>query len=157
MLAQASDAIVVGFHVRPDPAARRAAEGQGVDVRIYQIIYELTDEVRQAMAGLLPPTIEEKVLGRIEVRKTFNVPRLGTIAGCYVTEGMIRRNAKARLLRDGVQVCEGGFASLKRFKDDVREVQTGFECGIGLDGFNDVKVGDVIEAYEIEETRAALT
>jgi translation initiation factor IF-2 len=157
MLAKASDAIVVGFHVRPDTAARRAAEGQGVDVRSYQIIYELTDEVRQAMAGLLPPKIEEKVLGRVEVRKTFNVPRIGTIAGCYVTEGMVRRNAKARLLRDGVQVWEGGFASLKRFKDDVREVQTGFECGIGLDGYNDLKVGDVIEPYEIVETRAALT
>ena len=157
MLAKASDAIVVGFHVRPDTAARRAAEGQGVDVRSYQIIYELTDEVRQAMAGLLPPKIEEKVLGRVEVRKTFNVPRVGTIAGCYVTEGMVRRNAKARLLRDGVQVWEGGFASLKRFKDDVREVQTGFECGIGLDGYNDLKIGDVIEPYEIVETRASLT
>jgi translation initiation factor IF-2 len=156
MLAKASDAIVVGFHVRPDPAARRAAEGQGVDLRSYQIIYELTDEVRQAMAGLLPPKIEEKVLGRIEVRKTFNVPRIGTVAGCYVTEGMVRRNARARLIRDGVQIWEGGFASLKRFKDDVREVQTGFECGLGLDGYNDIKVGDVIEPYEIQETRATL-
>ena len=149
MLAKASDAIVVGFHVRPDPAARRAAEGQGVDLRSYQIIYELTDEVRAAMAGLLPPKIEEKVLGRVEVRKTFNVPRIGTIAGCYVLDGMVRRNAKARLIRDGVQIWEGGFASLKRFKDDVREVQTGFECGIGLDGYNDVKVGDIIEPYEL--------
>jgi translation initiation factor IF-2 len=157
MLAKASDAIVIGFHVRPDSAARRAAEGQGVDLRSYQIIYEVTDEVRKAMAGLLPPKIEEKVLGRIEVRKTFNVPRIGTIAGCYVSEGMVRRNARARLLRDGVQVWEGGFASLKRFKDDVREVQTGFECGIGLDGYNDVKVGDVIEPYEIQETRPALS
>ncbi len=156
MLAKASDAIVVGFHVRPDPAARRAAEGQGVDLRSYQIIYELTDEVRQAMAGLLPPKIEEKMLGRVEVRKTFNVPRIGTIAGCYVLEGMVRRNAQARLIRDGVQIWDGGFASLKRFKDDVREVQTGFECGIGLDGYNDVKVGDVIEPYEIQETRATL-
>jgi len=156
MLAKASDAIVVGFHVRPDPAARRAAEGQGVDLRSYQVIYELTDEVRQAMAGLLPPKIEEKVLGRVEVRKIFNVPRVGTVAGCYVTEGLVRRNAKARLIRDGVQIWEGGFASLKRFKDDVREVQTGFECGLGLDGYNDIKVGDVIEPYEIQETRATL-
>jgi translation initiation factor IF-2 len=157
MLAKASDAIVVGFHVRPDSAARRAAEGQGVDLRSYQIIYELTDEVRKAMAGLLPPKIEEKVLGRVEVRKTFNVPRVGTIAGSYVSEGFVRRNARARLLRDGVQIWEGGFASLKRFKDDVREVQTGFECGVGLDGFNDIKVGDVIEPFEIVETRPALT
>jgi translation initiation factor IF-2 len=156
MLAKASDAIVVGFHVRPDSAARRAAEGHGVDVRAYQIIYELTDEVRRAMAGLLPPKVEEKVLGRVEVRKTFNVPRVGTVAGCYVVEGLVRRNARARLLRDGVQIWEGGLASLKRFKDDVREVQTGFECGIGLEGYNDVKVGDVIEPFEIEETRATL-
>jgi translation initiation factor IF-2 len=156
MLAKASDAIVVGFHVRPDSAARRAAEGQGVDLRAYQIIYELTDEVRRAMAGLLPPKLEEKVLGRVEVRKTFNVPRVGTVAGCYVVEGLVRRNARARLLRDGVQIWEGGLASLKRFKDDVREVQTGFECGIGLEGYNDVKVGDVIEPFEIEETRATL-
>jgi translation initiation factor IF-2 len=146
----------LGFHVRPAPSARRAAEGQGVDLRSYQIIYELTDEVRQAMAGLLPPKIEEKVIGRVEVRKTFNVPRVGTVAGCYVTEGMVRRNARARLIRDGVQIWEGGFASLKRFKDDVREVQTGFECGLGLDGYNDIKVGDVIEPYEILETRATL-
>jgi translation initiation factor IF-2 len=143
--------------VRPDSAARRAAEGQGVDIRSYQIIYEATDEIRRAMAGLLPPKREEKILGRAEVRKTFSVPRIGTVAGCYVTEGLIRRNARARLLRDGVQIWEGGFASLKRFKDDVREVQTGYECGIGLEGYNDVKVGDVIEPYEIEETPATLS
>jgi len=157
MLARASEAIVVGFHVRPDSAARRAAEGQGVDIRTYQIIYELTDEVRRAMAGLLPPKLEERVLGRVEVRKTFSVPRVGTIAGCYVTEGLIRRNARARLIRDGVQVWDGGLGSLKRFKDDTREVQYGFECGVGLEGFNDIKVGDVIEPYEIEETPASLS
>ena len=157
MLAKASDAIVVGFHVRPDSSARRAAEGQGVDIRSYQIIYEATDEVRRAMAGLLPPKREEKVLGRAEVRKTFSVPRIGTVAGCYVTEGLVRRNARGRLLRDGVQIWEGTFASLKRFKDDVREVQTGYECGIGLEGYNDVKIGDVIEPYEIEETPATLS
>ncbi len=157
MLAKASDAIVVGFHVRPDSAARRAAEGQGVDIRSYQIIYEATDEIRRAMAGLLPPKREEKILGRAEVRKTFSVPRIGTVAGSYVTEGLVRRNARARLLRDGVQIWEGTFASLKRFKDDVREVQTGYECGIGLEGYNDVKIGDVIEPYEIEETPATLS
>jgi len=156
MLAKASDAIVVGFHVRPDPAARRAAEGQGIDLRSYQIIYELTDEVRKAMAGLLPPKISERVLGRVEVRRIFTVPRVGTVAGCYVTDGMVRRSARARLIRDGVQIWEGTLASLKRFKDDVREVQTGFECGIGLEGYNDVKVGDVIEPYEVEETPATL-
>src|SRR5690606_27710408 len=140
MLAKASDAIVVGFHVRPDSAARRAAEGQGVDVRTYQIIYELTDEIRKAMAGLLPPKIEERVLGRVEVRKTFTVPRVGTVAGCYVSEGVVRRTARARLLRDGVQIWDGTLASLKRFKDDAREVQAGYECGIGLEGYNDVKI-----------------
>jgi len=156
MLARASGAIVIGFHVRPDPAARRAAEGQGVDVRTYQVIYEATDDVQKAMVGLLPPTISENFLGRAEVRQTFSVPRVGTIAGCYVAEGTMRRNASVRLLRDGVQVYEGRIGSLKRFKDDVREVQTGFECGIGIEGYNDVKVGDVIEAFVVEEKPATL-
>jgi translation initiation factor IF-2 len=155
-LAQASRAVVVGFHVRPDGAARRAAENAGVDLRVYQVIYELLDELRAAMAGLLPPSVKEKLLGRAEVRRTFNVPRVGTVAGCYVLEGLIRRNAGARLVRDGIQVHQGRFASLKRFKDDVREVQTGFECGIGIDGYNDVKIGDVIEAFEHEEIPAEL-
>ena len=157
MLAKASDAIVVGFHVRPDSAARRAAEGQGVEIRTYQIIYEVTDEIRKAMAGLLPPKVEERVLGRVEVRRIFNVPRAGTVAGCYVSEGVVRRTARARLLRDGVQVWDGTLASLKRFKDDVREVQAGYECGIGLEGYNDVKIGDVIEPYEVVETPAELS
>ena len=155
-LAHASGAIVIGFHVRPDAAGRKASEQLGVDVRVYQIIYEVVDEVRAAMAGLLAPTVREVFLGRAEVRKTFNVPRIGTVAGSYVTEGMLRRSATARLLRDGVQVFSGKFASLKRFKDDVREVQQSFECGIGLEGFNDVKVGDVIEAFQLEEKPAEL-
>jgi translation initiation factor IF-2 len=151
MLAKASDAIVVGFHVRPDPAARRAAETQGVDLRLYRVIYEATDEIRKAMAGLLPPTIVEKELGRAEVRKTFQVPRAGLIAGSYVLDGTLRRGAAARLVRDGVLIHSGRIGSLRRFKDDVREVQSGFECGIGLEGYNDFKVGDVIEAFELEE------
>jgi translation initiation factor IF-2 len=155
-LAHASGAIVVGFHVRPDADGRKAAEQLGVDVRVYQVIYEVIDEVRAAMAGLLAPTVKEVFLGRAEVRKTFNVPRIGTIAGSYVTEGTLRRSASARLLRDGVQVFQGRFGSLKRFKDDVREVQQGFECGVGLEGFNDVKVGDVIEAFQTEEKPAEL-
>jgi translation initiation factor IF-2 len=155
-LAHASGAIVIGFHVRPDSAGRKTAEQLGVDVRVYQIIYEVIDEVRAAMAGLLAPTVKEVFLGRAEVRKTFSVPRIGTVAGSYVTEGMLRRGAHLRLLRDAVQVFEGRFASLKRFKDDVREVQQGFECGIGLEGFNDVKVGDVIEAFQLEEKPAEL-
>jgi translation initiation factor IF-2 len=156
MLAEASEAVVVGFHVRPDAAARRAAETAGVDVRAYRIIYELTDEIRKAMAGLLPPKVQENVLGQAEVRRVFNVPRVGTVAGCYVTEGLVRRNARSRLLRDGVQVWEGRIGSLKRFKDDAREVQSGFECGIGLEGYNDIKISDVIEAYEVEEAPASL-
>jgi len=156
MLARASGAIVIGFHVRPEPAARKAAEGQGVDVRTYQVIYEATDDVQKAMVGLLPPTISENFLGRAEVRQTFSVPRIGTIAGCYVAEGQMRRNASVRLLRGGVQITEGRISSLKRFKDDVREVQTGFECGIGIEGYNDVKIGDVIEAFVVEEKPATL-
>ncbi len=156
MLARASEAIVVGFHVRPDPAARRAADGHGVDVRVYQIIYELTDEVRKAMAGLLPPRLTEQFLGRVEVRKTFTVPRIGMIAGSYVSEGLVRRGGQCRLLRDGVQIYEGKVSSLKRFKDDAREVLAGFECGVGIDGYNDLKVGDIIETFAIEEKPATL-
>jgi translation initiation factor IF-2 len=156
MLARASEAIIVGFHVRPDPTARRTAESQGVEMRLYQIIYEVVDEIKKAMAGLLPPTVHEKSLGQAEVRRTFTVPKIGTVAGCYVTDGLIRRNASCRLVRDGVQVYQGRFASLKRFKDDAREVQKDFECGIGIEGFNDIKVGDVIEAFELEEKPAEL-
>jgi translation initiation factor IF-2 len=156
MLAKASGAVVVAFHVRPEPAARRAAEGQGVDVRVYQIIYDVTDDIKKAMEGLLPPTISEAFLGRAEVRQTFSVPRVGTIAGSYVTEGSIRRGSQCRLIRDGVQIYEGRVGSLKRFKDDVREVASGFECGIGVEGYNDVKVGDVVETYALKEERPSL-
>ncbi|MGH0034245.1 MAG: translation initiation factor IF-2 [Myxococcota bacterium] len=156
MLASASEAIVVGFHVRPDPAARRAADSNGVEIRVYQIIMDLLDEVKAAMAGLLPPTIKEVMLGRVEVRETFTIPRVGTICGSYVTEGLVRRNARCRLIRDGVQIYEGRVGSLKRFKDDAREVQTGFECGVGIEGYNDVKVGDAIEIFELEEQPATL-
>jgi translation initiation factor IF-2 len=151
MLAKASGAIIVGFHVRPDPSARREAEGQGVDVRMYKVIYELIDEVRAAMVGLLPPTITEEFQGRAEIRETFTVPKVGTIAGCYVTEGKIARSDLCRLVRDGVQVFEGKLGSLKRFKDDARDVASGFECGIGIDGYNDVKIGDIIETYKLSE------
>jgi translation initiation factor IF-2 len=156
MLAKASGAIIIGFHVRPDPAGRRSAESEGVDVRIYRVIYEATDDVRNAMVGLLPPTVTEAFVGRAEVRQTFAVPRIGTIAGCQVLEGVIRRSGPCRLLRDGVQVYEGKISSLKRFKDDTREVATGFECGIGLESYNDIKIGDVIEAYALEEKAATL-
>jgi translation initiation factor IF-2 len=156
MLAKASGAVIVAFHVRPDPAARREAESQGVDIRVYRVIYEVVDEVKLAMAGLLPPTRTEAFVGRAEVRDTFTVPKIGTIAGCYVTEGHMRRGGACRLLRDGVQIYQGRVGSLKRFKDDVREVASGFECGVGIEGYNDIKVGDVIESYAIEERPATL-
>jgi translation initiation factor IF-2 len=156
MLAKASGAIIIGFQVRPDPAARQAAEGQGVDVRVYKVIYEVVDEVKSAMVGLLPPTVTEEFQGRAEVRETFSVPRVGTIAGCYVSEGKVNRGDLCRLVRDGVQVYEGKIGSLKRFKDDAREVASGFECGIGIDGYNDVKISDVIETYQLAEKPATL-
>ncbi|MBW2493701.1 MAG: translation initiation factor IF-2 [Deltaproteobacteria bacterium] len=156
MLSKASSAIILGFHVRPDPLGRKAAEEHGVDIRVYKVIYEIIDEVKQAMAGLLPPTIEEKAGGRAEVRELFTVPKVGRIAGSMVAEGTIRRGATCRLIRDGVQIYEGKVGSLKRFKDDAREVNSGFECGIGIEGYNDIKVGDVIETFSIEEKPATL-
>jgi translation initiation factor IF-2 len=154
--AKASNAIVVGFHSRPDPAARKAAEEHGIEIRTYTIIYELLDDVRAAMAGLLPPTVTEVLLGRAEVRQPFSIPKVGTIAGSKVTEGSIKRNASCRLIRDGIQVYEGRIGSLRRFKDDVGEVKTGFECGIGIEGYNDLKEGDVIEVFEFKEEAATL-
>ena len=127
-----------------------------MEIRTYQVIYEVVDDIRKAMAGLLPPTVSESFEGRAEVRDTFNVPRMGTVAGCYVSEGHVRRNSLCRLLRDGVQIYQGKVGSLRRFKDDVREVATGFECGIGIEGYNAIKVGDVIETYVLEEKPATL-
>jgi translation initiation factor IF-2 len=149
-LAKASDAIIVGFNVRPDVKAREAADAEGVDIRSYRVIYQAIEEIEQALKGLLAPEEREYVLGSAEVRQVFKIPR-GMAAGCYVTNGEIRRNAQARLLREGVVVFEGAIASLRRVKDDVRQVAQGFECGIVLEGFSDVKVGDVIESFEIRE------
>jgi translation initiation factor IF-2 len=153
MLAAASNAIVIGFNVRPDSAARKAAEKEKVDVRTYRVIYDIVDEVKKAMQGLLTPEEKEVYLGSAEVRATFKVPKVGTVAGCYVKDGVIKRNANVRLVRDGVVIYDGKIASLKRFKDDVREVQAGYECGVGLENFNDIKVGDVIECYTIEQVQ----
>jgi translation initiation factor IF-2 len=155
-LAKAGNAIVVGFHVRPAGKASQLAEQEGVDIKLYDIIYEALDDVKKAMAGLLSPVKREKALGKAEVRQTFTIPKVGTICGCFVTDGTVRRNAQVRLVRDSVQIFVGRMISLRRFKDDVREVVAGYECGIGLEGYNDVKVGDVIEAYEIEEIAATL-
>jgi translation initiation factor IF-2 len=156
LLASASNAIAIGFNVRPERSAAELAEKEGVDIRLHTIIYELIDQMRQAMTGLLDPRVEEKFQGRAEVRNTFKVPKAGTIAGCYVSEGTIPRSANVRLLRDNRVIYEGKIASLRHFKNDVSEVRTGFECGIALERFQDVKVGDVIEAFKVEKFAAVL-
>jgi translation initiation factor IF-2 len=150
-LAEVTEAVVIGFNVRPDGKTRRLAEEKAIEIRTYRVIYELLDEIEQMLVGKLAPEEVEVILGVAEVRATFKVPRAGTIAGSYVTEGEITRNSKARLLRDGIVVFDGVIGSLRRFKDDVRSVAAGFECGIGLAGFNDVKEGDMIEAYQVQE------
>lgn len=155
-LAAASNAIIVGFNVRPEPNARRAADKERIDIRLYRIIYNLLDDVKAAMVGLLDPDYVEEVLGRAEVRQTFRVPNVGVIAGSYVTDGKITRQAQIRVLRDNVVIHEGSIASLKRFKDDVREVQQNYECGIGVERFNDVKEGDEIEAFIMKEVKRTL-
>jgi len=150
-LAIASQAIIIGFNVRPDPAARRMAESEGVDIRTYDIIYKLIDEVDQALKGLLEPTYVKVLVGEAVVRDTFHIPDLGTVAGCYIRRGEARRNAKARIVRDGSTLHDGPVSSLKRFAEDVREVRKGYECGVGVAGFNDFQVGDVIQFYEERE------
>jgi translation initiation factor IF-2 len=156
LLAKASQAIIIGFHVRPDSNARSAAEKEHVDIRAYRIIYEAVDDVKAALEGLLKPEQKELVLGEAEVRQLFKISGVGTIAGCYVRSGVIQRGVKARVIRDGVVVYSGGFGSLRRFKDDVKEVKDGLECGIGIENFNDLKVGDVIEAFRIESVARSL-
>lgn len=150
-LAEVTGAVIVGFNVRPEGKARRAAETKGIEIRTYGIIYELLEELEEMLVGKLTPDTEEVVLGSAEVRALFKVPRVGTVAGCYVTEGVIQRGARARLLRDGVVIHTSKVGSLRRFKDDVREVAAGFECGIGIEGYNDIKEGDVIEVFELRE------
>jgi translation initiation factor IF-2 len=152
-LAAAYGAIVIGFNVRPDGGARRAADAQGVQCRYYKVIYEALDEIAAAAKGLLEPTIEEQHRASIQVRKVFTVPKVGAIAGCMVIDGKVARGQKTRLLRDSVIIWEGSLSSLKRFKDDVKEVDKGYECGIGLENYNDIKEGDIIEAYELVEIR----
>jgi translation initiation factor IF-2 len=151
MLASASNAIVAGFNVRPNAEARALAEREGVDLRTYRVIYQLTEDIQQALVGMLTPEQVEESLGEAEVRAIFRASRLGVIAGCYVTRGVIRRNSQIRVVREGAIIYETTIGSLKRFKDDVREVQEGFECGILLENFNDVKEGDILEAYETRE------
>lgn len=151
MFASASNAIIIGFNVRPDSKAKSLAEKEKVDIRLYRVIYDAIDDLKAAMKGMLEPEYREKELGKAEVRAVFRVPNVGNVAGCYVVEGKISRNANIRLVRDGIVIFEGKISSLKRFKDDVKEVQSGFECGIGIERFNDIKEGDVLEAYQMEE------
>jgi len=153
MLANASDAIIVGFNVRPDAVAAAGAQRDGVDIRTYRIIYDCIDEIKQAMKGMLAPKYRDVDIGRAEVRQTISISAIGTIAGCYVLEGKVTRDAKIRLVRDGIIITETSISSLRRFKDDVKEVVKGYECGIGLDNYNDIKEGDIFEAFITEEYR----
>lgn len=147
-LASASDAIILGFQVRPSMQARKLAELEQIDIRLYSVIYKAIDEIKAAMEGMLSPDIEEKIVGTAEIRETFDISKVGTIAGCFVTDGIIKRNSKIRIIRDGIVVHEGGLGSLKRFKDDVKEVKNNYECGLNIEKYNDIKAGDIIEAYE---------
>jgi translation initiation factor IF-2 len=156
MLASASDAIIVGFQVRPLASVRKLAEQEQIDVRTYSVIYDAIEEIKSAMEGMLAPTFEEKVLGTVEIREVFKITRVGNIAGCMVLEGKVTRNSKIRLLREGVIVHTGELASLRRFKDDVKEVNHGYECGLNLTGYQDIRVGDIIEAFERVEVKARL-
>ena len=151
MLATASNAIIIGFNVRPDNNAITIAEKEEVDIRLYRVIYNAIEDMEDAMKGMLEPEYKEVVVGKAEIRQTFKVPNIGTIGGSYVIEGKINRNNQVRIVRDGIVVHEGTISSLKRFKDDAREVLSGFECGIGIERYNDLKEGDIIEAFTMEE------
>ncbi|MFO1346846.1 MAG: translation initiation factor IF-2, partial [Rhodocyclaceae bacterium] len=155
-LAQASKAVVIGFNTRADAGARKAAESFGVDIRYYNIIYDAVDEVKAALSGMLSPEKKEEIIGTVEIRQVFRASKIGTIAGCYVLDGVVRRNARARLLRGNVVQWDGELDSLKRFKDDVKEVKANFECGLSLKNFNDIEEGDQLEVYEIKEIARTL-
>ncbi|MEO5580260.1 MAG: translation initiation factor IF-2 [Gemmatimonadaceae bacterium] len=156
LLARSSGAVIVGFHVRPDNNARAAADREGVEIKLYKVIYEAVEDIRSALEGMLRPEEREVILGEAEVRETFKVPRLGLIAGCSVRSGIVQRGGRARVIRDGVEIYDGAVGSLRRFKDDVKEVREGFECGIGIENFNDIKLGDVIECYRKEQVARTL-
>ena len=162
MLASASDAIIIGFQVRPSANARALAEREGVQIKTYSIIYEAIEEIKSAMEGMLEPTREEKIVANLEVREIYRMSKIGTIAGCYVTEGKLTRNTHVRVVRDGIVIyptregAHGELSSLKRFKEDVKEVKSGLECGLTIKNFNDIKEGDIIEGYEIIEIKQTL-
>jgi translation initiation factor IF-2 len=156
VLAAASDAIIIGFQVRPSLPARRLAEKDGVEIRLYSIIYDAIEEVKSAMEGMLAPEIKEEITDLVEVREVFKIKKVGTVAGCMVKEGKMRRNNKIRLIRDGIVIYAGELGSLKRFKEDVKEVSFGYECGLNISGYNDIKIGDMVEAYEEVEVKKSL-
>ncbi len=156
LLAAASNAIIVGFQVRPSLSARKLAEKEGIDIRLYSIIYDAIEEIKAAMEGMLSPEIKEEIVATVEVRETFKIGKVGTVAGCFVRDGKITRNTKVRIIRDGIVIYTGDLGSLKRFKDDVREVTSGYECGLNIENFNDIKVGDVIEGYQTVQVKKTL-
>jgi translation initiation factor IF-2 len=156
LLASASNAIIVGFQVRPSLGARKLAEKEQIEIRTYSIIYQAIEEIKAAIEGMLSPDIEEKIICNIEIRDVFKISKVGTVAGCYVLDGKVTRNTRIRIIRDGIVVHTGRLGSLKRFKDDVREVAAGFECGLNIDNFNDIKVGDIIEGFEEVEVKRKL-
>ena len=149
--------MIIGFNVRADLSARKLAEGNGIDIRYYNIIYDAVDEVKAALSGLLAPEQREQVLGMVEIRQIFRVPKIGAVAGCMVLDGVVKRTASARLLRDNVVIWTGELDSLKRFKDDVKEVKAGFECGLSLKGYDDIKEGDQLEIFEVQEVARTLS
>jgi len=156
ILAAASDAIIVGFQVRPSQSARKQAEKEGVDIRLYSVIYNAIEEVKLAMEGMLSPEIKEEITGNVEIREVFKITKVGTVAGCMVSEGKIKRGNRIRIIRDGIVVYSGELGSLKRFKDDVKEVAQGYECGLNIQNFNDIKAGDIVEAFEEVEVKQTL-
>ncbi|MEQ8239207.1 MAG: translation initiation factor IF-2, partial [Cyclobacteriaceae bacterium] len=156
LLASASDAVIVGFQVRPSSAARKIAENEEIEIRLYSIIYDAINDVKDAMEGMLEPKSVEVITGNIEVREVFKISKVGTVAGSYVTEGTVKRSNKVRLVRDGIVVYEGEINQLKRFKDDVQEVKKGFECGLSIKNFNDIKEGDIVEGFEMKEVKRTL-
>ncbi|HIJ63765.1 MAG TPA: translation initiation factor IF-2, partial [Rhodospirillaceae bacterium] len=155
-LAKASEALVIGFNVRANPQARDLARRDAVEIRYYSIIYDVADDLRKALTGMLAPTLKERFLGNAEIREVFNITKVGKVAGCFISEGTVKRGAKVRLLRDNVVIHEGSLGQLKRFKDDVREVREGYECGMSFENYNDIQAGDVIECFEVEEVAATL-
>ena len=155
-LAAASKAIIIGFNVRPDNKARAAADKENINIELYSVIYKAIDDVKMALEGLLSPEMKENVVGRVEIRQVFSVPKIGKIAGCFVTEGKVTRNSSLRVIRDSIVIFDGKIGSLKRFTDDVKEVVAGYECGLSVEKYQDIKEGDVLEIYEVIEEKRTL-